>query len=129
MRPVNAHSLTFFFLLYAAQGEAVYIDTEGSFMEERAKDIATAFVTHVKKMADQSQQKESQESETERNDFLGDFSVILHGLSCHACASLLGASCSLPQLKNEHAFTGFVPFGHRWMLSLVRFTCTEFMTT
>lgn len=62
-----------------AQGEAVYIDTEGSFMEERAKDIATAFVTHVKNLADQSQQKDSQESETERNDFLGDFSVILHG--------------------------------------------------
>ena len=34
-----------------SQGEAVYIDTEGSFMEERAKDIASAFVTHVHKLA------------------------------------------------------------------------------
>ena len=33
------------------QAEAVYIDTEGSFMEERAKDIATAFCAHVQKMA------------------------------------------------------------------------------
>ena len=29
----------------------MYIDTEGSFMEERAKDIASSFVNHVHKMA------------------------------------------------------------------------------
>ena len=33
-----------------AQGEAVYVDTEGSFMAERANDIASAFVNHVQKM-------------------------------------------------------------------------------
>lgn len=34
-----------------AEGEAVYIDTEGSFMSERAFEIAEAFTTHVHKMA------------------------------------------------------------------------------
>ncbi len=34
-----------------AQGHALYLDTEGSFMAERAAEIAQAFVTHVKKMA------------------------------------------------------------------------------
>lgn len=34
-----------------AEGEAVYIDTEGSFMAERAYEIAEAFSNHVHKMA------------------------------------------------------------------------------
>ena len=34
-----------------AEGHAIYLDTEGSFMAERAAEIAQAFVTHVKKMA------------------------------------------------------------------------------
>ncbi len=34
-----------------AQGHTIYLDTEGSFMAERAAEIAQAFVTHVKKMA------------------------------------------------------------------------------
>ena len=33
------------------EGHAVYIDTEGSFMVERVKDIATAFVSHIRRMA------------------------------------------------------------------------------
>eukprot|EP00277_Geminigera_cryophila_P017429 CAMPEP_0179449188 /NCGR_PEP_ID=MMETSP0799-20121207/33171_1 /TAXON_ID=46947 /ORGANISM="Geminigera cryophila, Strain CCMP2564" /LENGTH=359 /DNA_ID=CAMNT_0021242055 /DNA_START=81 /DNA_END=1160 /DNA_ORIENTATION=+ len=44
-----------------AQGEAVYIDTEGSFMEERAKDIASAFVGHVHKMGAQTERNERDE--------------------------------------------------------------------
>jgi RAD51-like protein 2 len=32
-------------------GEAVYIDTEGSFMAERAQDIADATVAHLKAIA------------------------------------------------------------------------------
>ena len=34
-----------------AQGHAIYIDTEGSFMAERAAEIAQAFVDHVHRMA------------------------------------------------------------------------------
>jgi RAD51-like protein 2 len=34
-----------------AEGHAIYLDTEGSFMAERAAEIAQAFVTHVKRMA------------------------------------------------------------------------------
>lgn len=33
------------------EGEAVYIDTEGSFMVERASEIADALLSHLKKMA------------------------------------------------------------------------------
>ncbi len=33
------------------QGHAVYIDTEGSFMVDRVVDIATAFVSHISRMA------------------------------------------------------------------------------
>jgi RAD51-like protein 2 len=33
-----------------AAGEAVYIDTEGSFMVERAADMADAIAIHVKKL-------------------------------------------------------------------------------
>eukprot|EP00958_Prasinococcus_capsulatus_P011854 scaffold1182_cov396-Prasinococcus_capsulatus_cf.AAC.27 len=36
------------------EGEAVYIDTEGSFMVERASEIADALVVHLKKMANRS---------------------------------------------------------------------------
>ena len=39
----------------------MYIDTEGSFMEERAKDIASSFVTHVHKMAGIRADEESEE--------------------------------------------------------------------
>ena len=39
----------------------MYIDTEGSFMEERAKDIASAFVGHVHKMGAQTERNERDE--------------------------------------------------------------------
>lgn len=38
-------------LFGGAEGEAVYIDTEGSFMPQRAVEIAEAFSLHVSKMA------------------------------------------------------------------------------
>lgn len=73
---VQHPDMTFFWCpcVNVVQGEAVYIDTEGSFMEERAKDIATAFVTHVKKMA-RSQQTSCPESPTKIDEAIGNFSV------------------------------------------------------
>lgn len=38
------------------EGEAVYIDTEGSFMVDRAVDMAAAVVAHLQRMAAQGQQ-------------------------------------------------------------------------
>lgn len=35
-------------------GKAIYIDTEGSFMTERAQDVADAFVAHLKRIAKHS---------------------------------------------------------------------------
>lgn len=40
--------------LGGAGGEAVYIDTEGSFIIERIADIATATVEHCQRMAQAS---------------------------------------------------------------------------
>jgi hypothetical protein len=37
-----------------AAGESVYIDTEGSFIPERAYDIAHELATHLKKLAKMS---------------------------------------------------------------------------
>ena len=64
-------------------------------MEERAKDIASAFVTHVKKMA-RSQQTSSPESPTKIDEAMGNFSVFLKQFRngraqfrCALCVKLL----------------------------------------
>ncbi|PIK51644.1 putative DNA repair protein [Apostichopus japonicus] len=84
------------------QGEAVFIDTEGSFIPQRAADIAQAVEDHCRRVA--SIQKTELE---DQSACLKDFSVekILSGIHyfrCHNYTELLALVNLLPQFIKDH---------------------------
>ncbi|XP_071849768.1 DNA repair protein RAD51 homolog 3-like [Apostichopus japonicus] len=84
------------------QGEAVFIDTEGSFIPQRAADIAQAVEDHCRRVAS------IQRTELEdQSACLKDFSVekILSGIHyfrCHNYTELLALVNLLPQFIKDH---------------------------
>ncbi|XP_030648090.1 DNA repair protein RAD51 homolog 3 [Chanos chanos] len=78
-------------------GQAVYIDTEGSFLIQRAVDIAQAAVDHCSLLADDAEQRKS----------LKEFTVekILSNLfliRCHDYVELLAEIYLLPEFLAQH---------------------------
>eukprot|EP00802_Teleaulax_amphioxeia_P011352 Tamp_11384.p1 GENE.Tamp_11384~~Tamp_11384.p1 ORF type:complete len:384 (+),score=95.44 Tamp_11384:49-1152(+) len=81
------------------QAEAVYIDTEGSFMEERAKDIATAFCAHVQKMAGM---RGEFEDEGVRDLSVESILGSIHVYRVHDYVEQIAVVASLQKFLDEH---------------------------
>ncbi|KAM7411079.1 hypothetical protein PAMA_021181 [Pampus argenteus] len=84
-------------------GQAVFIDTEGSFMIQRAVDIATAAVRHCSLLAE----------DTEQRDAMATFSIetILSNIflvRCHDYVELLAEIYLLPDFLSQHPRVRFV---------------------
>ncbi|XP_048679516.1 DNA repair protein RAD51 homolog 3 isoform X4 [Lepidochelys kempii] len=82
-------------------GEAVFIDTEGSFMVERVVDIATACVQHCQLIAETHQEEDFQKS-------LETFSLEsilshIYYFRCHDYTELLAQVYLLPDFLSEHS--------------------------
>ena len=82
-------------------GAAVYIDTEGSFMAERAQDMAEATVSHLQAIS------RSSPEEPAMAESLGTFTVDrvldrIHLFRCHEVTELLAVLEMLPQYVQQH---------------------------
>ncbi|EMP37740.1 DNA repair protein RAD51 like protein 3 [Chelonia mydas] len=82
-------------------GEAVFIDTEGSFMVDRVVDIATACVQHCQLIAETHQEEDFQKS-------LETFSLEsilshIYYFRCHDYTELLAQVYLLPDFLSEHS--------------------------
>ncbi|XP_022086400.1 DNA repair protein RAD51 homolog 3-like isoform X2 [Acanthaster planci] len=80
-------------------GEAIYIDTEGSFLPQRAADMALAMVEHCRQIVDTN--------DTEQQTVLADFSVEkllsgIHFFRCHDYTELLALVNLLPEILEKH---------------------------
>ncbi|XP_019401260.1 PREDICTED: DNA repair protein RAD51 homolog 3 isoform X2 [Crocodylus porosus] len=82
-------------------GEAVYIDTEGSFMVERVVDIATACVQHCQLIAE-AQQEEDHHKALETFSLEGILSHMYY-FRCHDYTELLAQIYLLPDFLSEHS--------------------------
>lgn len=85
-------------------GEAVYVDTEGSFMAERAMDVASALVEHLRRM--EACESDS-ERRTEMKAALEGYTAekILSGIHlfrCHEVTELLAVLETLGEFIAEH---------------------------
>ena len=83
------------------EGTAVYIDTEGSFMAERAQDIAEATVSHLHAIARASPE------EPAMAESLGSLTTArildrIHLFRCHEVTELLAVLEMLPQYAATH---------------------------
>uniref|UniRef100_A0A7S1SLP5 DNA repair protein RAD51 homolog 3 n=2 Tax=Tetraselmis chuii TaxID=63592 RepID=A0A7S1SLP5_9CHLO len=82
------------------QGEAVYIDTEGSFMMERLLDITDAVVDHVHNLG---RRATSEECKTQAERFSRE--SVLHGIHyfrVHDAAEQIAVTNTLPQFMDNH---------------------------
>ncbi|XP_019348884.2 DNA repair protein RAD51 homolog 3 isoform X2 [Alligator mississippiensis] len=82
-------------------GEAVYIDTEGSFMVERVADIATACVQHCQLIAE-AHQEEDHHKALETFSLESILSHIYY-FRCHDYTELLAQIYLLPDFLSEHS--------------------------
>ncbi|XP_074915616.1 DNA repair protein RAD51 homolog 3 isoform X2 [Chelonoidis abingdonii] len=82
-------------------GEAVFIDTEGSFMVDRVVDIATACVQHCQLIAETHQEEDFQKS-LETFSFESILSHIYY-FRCHDYTELLAQVYLLPDFLSEHS--------------------------
>ncbi|XP_019366700.1 PREDICTED: DNA repair protein RAD51 homolog 3 isoform X2 [Gavialis gangeticus] len=82
-------------------GEAVYIDTEGSFMVERVVDIATACVQHCQLIAE-AHQEEDHHKALETFSLESILSHIYY-FRCHDYTELLAQIYLLPDFLSEHS--------------------------
>ncbi|XP_038059401.1 DNA repair protein RAD51 homolog 3-like [Patiria miniata] len=81
------------------EGETIYIDTEGSFLPQRAADIAVAMVGHCRRIADTNDE--------EQQTALAEFSMekLLSGIHCFRChdyTELLALVNLLPEILDKH---------------------------
>ncbi|XP_064620780.1 DNA repair protein RAD51 homolog 3-like isoform X1 [Lineus longissimus] len=82
-------------------GEAVYIDTEGSFIVERLADIAKATVKHCQHISTLEKNKE-QEDALEKFTMEDILSKIFY-FRCHDYVELLAVVHTLPDFLSEHS--------------------------
>ncbi|XP_050407985.1 DNA repair protein RAD51 homolog 3 isoform X2 [Patella vulgata] len=84
--------------LGGVEGQAVYIDTEGSFIVERLVDIADATIQHCNFML-----KQNQDDVSELKDFrLENVLKGIHYFRCHDYIELLANIQLLPDFLKEH---------------------------
>ena len=83
-----------------AQGHTIYLDTEGSFMAERAAEIAQAFVKHIKRMA----QIRNEPASLEAAEEISVESILenIHFCRIHDWAEQIAAVNMLGSLLDEH---------------------------
>lgn len=83
------------------EGEAVYIDTEGSFMVERVVDIASACVQHCRLIAESHQQEDHKAA----MDTFSLDSILAHiyYFRCHDYVELLAQVHLLPDFLWQHS--------------------------
>jgi len=107
------------------EGEAVYIDTEGSFMLERLVDIADALVAHVQALgARVAEEAERAQAECFTRD------TVLHGIHhfrVHDAAEQIAVINTLPQFLANNPRVGLLP-PFIWLLAtsaapLCRYRC------
>lgn len=87
-------------LLGGAEGEAVYIDTEGSFIVERVVEIALAAVQHISSVADKSEDPELRQCAQEFT--LDKILDGIHYFRCHDHVELVALVNILPQFRCQH---------------------------
>nr|8GJ8_A Chain A, RAD51C [Alvinella pompejana] len=82
------------------EGQAIYIDTEGSFIVDRVVDIATATVQHCQHIAsieNNAEQADSMQSLTMESILEG-----IHYFRCHDYVQLLALVHTLPDFLKQH---------------------------
>ncbi|XP_015773300.1 PREDICTED: DNA repair protein RAD51 homolog 3-like isoform X2 [Acropora digitifera] len=87
-------------------GEAIYIDTEGSFIVERVVDIAGAAVKHMEHVAHSSEIDETERSlqtEAMRNFQVENILSKIYVFRCHDYMQLIALSHVLPDFLLEHS--------------------------
>lgn len=87
-------------------GEAIYIDTEGSFIVERVVDIAAAAVKHMEHVAHSSEIDETERSlqtEAMRNFQVENILSKIYVFRCHDYMQLIALSHVLPDFLLEHS--------------------------
>lgn len=82
-----------------AEGEAIYIDTEGSFICERARDIATAAVHHLRSTANPSDEEQVMAAATFETD---DILSRIHLFRVHTHTELIALCHLLSEFCAEH---------------------------
>lgn len=100
-------------------GETVYIDTEGTFIVDRVKDIAMAAVDHCHQMAAVEASREQQD--TAQTFTLESILSGIHYFRCHDYVELIAAIHILPKFLVEHTKVRLVvvdsvasPFRHHF---------------
>ena len=83
------------------EGSAVYIDTEGSFMAERAKEVAQATVSHLVSIS-QFLPKHLSESGALSQFTVNEILDRVHLFRCHEITELLAVVESLPMYVRAH---------------------------
>ncbi|XP_048840345.1 DNA repair protein RAD51 homolog 3 isoform X2 [Brienomyrus brachyistius] len=78
-------------------GQAVYVDTEGSFMVQRVVDVAKAAVEHCSLLADDAEQREALKVFT-----VEDILSKLYLFRCHDYVELLAETYLLPDFLSQH---------------------------
>lgn len=87
-------------VFHGMEGEAVYIDTEGSFMAERASDMATCLINHLRFTAERDQN--SAQAMAAQNLTASDFLNRIHYYRVYDAAELLASVRALRSFLAGH---------------------------
>ncbi|XP_071790472.1 DNA repair protein RAD51 homolog 3-like [Asterias amurensis] len=84
------------------EGEAIYVDTEGSFIPQRAADMAVAMVEHCRGIAEIQEDLSKELEEALRSFSMEKILAGIHYFRCHDYTELLALVNLLPDILKEH---------------------------